>query len=103
MYLDNTTLILLEIICGCIAALISILKGGKAITWGLAGLLLGPLGIILTIFMAGPRCHNCKSRIHKDAKVCPHCLEKQDTDSDSDDSDQTGASLETEKKPGDPF
>ena len=100
MLYNDIGIILLAIICGCATALIAILKGGNALTWSLAGLLLGPLGIVLTVFLAGPRCHNCKSRIHKDAKVCPHCLERQNTDCDS---DQTSASMELKKQPNDPF
>ena len=100
MFYDDVTIIIIAIICGATTAIIAIRKGGSAITWSLAGLLLGPLGIVLTVFLAGPRCHNCKSRIHKDAKVCPRCLEQQGGDSDS---DQTGASRATEKQPGEPF
>ena len=96
---NDIGIILLAIICGCIAAIIAYCKGGSLI-WSLAGLLLGPLGIVLTVFLARPRCHNCKSRIHKDAKVCLRCGEPQNTDSDP---DQTSAPLVQEKRPGDPF
>lgn len=44
------------------------------------GLLLGPIGLIIALFLK-PRnrkeCPHCRSAIHRDASVCPHCQREQ--------------------------
>jgi hypothetical protein len=66
--------IIFGIACGIVAAMIGSRKGvGRA---GFSvGILLGPIGILIAIFMEGNRkeCPYCKELIHKDARVCPHC------------------------------
>ncbi len=65
---------ILALICGVVAYFITNGKGGnRPGLWFLWGLLLGPLAIILALFLSGPKCPKCKSRIHKDAQICPKC------------------------------
>jgi hypothetical protein len=53
--------------------IITVVKGGRLIPWVVVGVLLGPFGTLLALFLASARCPHCKSRIHKKAAVCPHC------------------------------
>ena len=65
---------ILALICGVVAYFITTGKGGnRPGLWFLWGLLLGPLAIILALFLSGPKCPKCQSRIHKDAQICPKC------------------------------
>ena len=63
---------------GIIGAMISSRKG----EWGtgfLLGFLLGPIGVLLALFMRGNRkeCCHCRALIHKLATVCSHCGREQ--------------------------
>ena len=60
--------------CGLISLIIAAIKGGSKMSWLIVGLLLGPLGILLAVVLANPKCPHCKSRIHRSATVCPKCL-----------------------------
>lgn len=50
-------------------------KKGEGLGGFLFGLLLGPIGVVLTLLSSGNRkpCKFCKELIHKDAIVCQHC------------------------------
>jgi len=62
------------IIFGIIGAMIGSSKGEGCFGF-LICVLLGPLGLLIVIFMKGVRktCPYCKELIHKDAMVCPKC------------------------------
>lgn len=66
--------ILVWVICGVIASKIGYDRGASFITWFLAGLLFGPLGVICACF-ARPSgtCPECRSPIHPEARKCPKC------------------------------
>lgn len=61
-------------ICAFVAALIAGRRNAAG-TGCLLGALLGPFGIIASIFVKGDRvdCPYCKELIRADATVCPHC------------------------------
>jgi RNA polymerase subunit RPABC4/transcription elongation factor Spt4 len=62
------------VLCGIIGAMIGSRKGAGCSGF-LLGILLGPLGIIISIVMRGDRkaCPYCKELIQKDAVKCPKC------------------------------
>ncbi len=80
-------MILLWIVCGWVAAAVAGSKGGSAVLGFLAGLLLGPLGIIIALFMGteegrarvrvasgeAKRCPMCAEAVLADAIICKHC------------------------------
>lgn len=61
-------------ICGIISAMIGSRKGEGCGAF-IIGVLLGPFGILITIFSKGNRkeCPFCKELIHREATVCPNC------------------------------
>ena len=74
LLLEESFYIILALICGCFTAIVSYVKGNKRWgPWFLWGLLFGPLALIFALFLSGPKCPKCQSRIHKDAQICPKC------------------------------
>jgi len=67
-------LLFLWLLCGIAAAMIGSQKG-EGCAGFMAGVLLGPFGILIALFSKGNRktCPYCKELIHKDAAVCKHC------------------------------
>ncbi len=67
-------LIIFWLFCGIIGAMIGSRKGAGCGGF-LLGILLGPLGVIISIVMTGDRkpCPYCKELIQKDAVKCPKC------------------------------
>lgn len=79
--------IIFWIICGVVAAAIAANKGGNGGLGFLVGALLGPLGIIIALFMGSEagkverqvadghmkKCPRCAEAVLPDAKVCKHC------------------------------
>lgn len=75
------------LICGGIAAMIASSKGGSGGLGFLVGVLLGPIGIIVALFMGSDagkvekqvssgqmkKCPRCAEAVLPDAKVCKHC------------------------------
>lgn len=75
------------IICGGIAAMIASSKGGSGGLGFLAGVLLGPLGIVVALFMGSEagkverqvtsggmkKCPMCAEAVLADAVICKHC------------------------------
>ena len=59
---------------GVAAAVVASNRGASGCLWFILGLLFGPFGLILAFF-SGPKqiCPLCKSKIHKEATVCPKC------------------------------
>jgi hypothetical protein len=80
-------LIVFWLICGGIAAMIASSKGGSGGLGFVAGALLGPLGIVVALFMGGDnaladkqvaagerkKCPRCAELVQPDAAVCKHC------------------------------
>jgi len=66
--------LVLWLACGIIAAMIGARKGEGCLAF-IAGILLGPVGIIGAVFSRGNRveCRFCRELIHRDATACPHC------------------------------
>jgi len=62
------------VVCGIIAAMIGS-KKEQGCGGFIAGILLGPFGILLMLFTKGNRktCPFCKESIHAEAVVCPRC------------------------------
>ena len=62
------------IMCAIAAAMIGATKG-RGFSGFLAGLLLGPFGVLFAFLARGNRvdCPACKSNIHPEATMCPHC------------------------------
>ncbi len=48
-------------------------RGDTKVGGFLAGLLLGPVGLLI-LLLSGSPCAYCKRRIHSKAVKCPHCL-----------------------------
>ena len=64
------------VICGFVAAIIGSTKGAGCSSF-IVGFLLGPLGIVVAIFMKGNRrqCPSCREYIDPNASKCPKCQE----------------------------
>jgi hypothetical protein len=70
-----TLLLLVAMLCGLAGAGIGSARGNSKIGFCL-GLLLGPLGWIITLLLenkSGKLCPECKGRIPADARRCQHC------------------------------
>ena len=69
-------LLVFWVICGIVAAVIGSRKGAGGVSF-LLGLLLGPLGIIISIVIKGNRiqCPSCREYIDPAALKCPKCQE----------------------------
>ena len=63
------------IICGGIAAMIASSKGGSGLLGFFAGLLLGPIGIIVAFFMGNEKQAEANRIASGDSKKCPRCAE----------------------------
>jgi len=65
---------LIWMLCGVVAYMIGS-KKGEGICAFFAGLLFGPIGILIALLGKGNRkgCSYCKELMHKEAIVCPHC------------------------------
>jgi RNA polymerase subunit RPABC4/transcription elongation factor Spt4 len=90
-------LIAIWLICGVLAAIVSSSKGRNGCGWFVLGFLFGPLGLLAAVGMSKPAppatavpaqkivttaavepewtaaCSACRSRVHPDATICPHC------------------------------
>jgi hypothetical protein len=64
---------LLWVVCWICSAIVASRKGNSFLLWFLFGFLLGPIALILAFVVTGATCSNCKSTIHRKAKVCPFC------------------------------
>lgn len=66
--------IIIWLLFGFVAAVIAARKNAGCFGFVL-GVLLGPFGILIAIFMKGNRkaCPLCKELVHVEAKICPHC------------------------------
>lgn len=53
---------------------------GEAGSGFVAGLVLGPLGLILAILSSGDRakCPDCRETVKRAARICPHCRARLD-------------------------
>jgi hypothetical protein len=60
-------------ICAFVAAAVASSKGANAGLGFLAGLLLGPLGIVLAFVMGGKKCPECRGNIIPGATRCKNC------------------------------
>lgn len=65
---------LLWILCAVVAAMIGSRKGRGGLGFFL-GFFFGPFGILFALLIQGNRreCPACRSMIHKEATICPHC------------------------------
>lgn len=80
-------LVIFWILCGVVAAVIASSKGGNGAGGFLVGALLGPLGIIISLFMgseagkiekqvasgAMKKCPKCAEAVLPEAAICKHC------------------------------
>lgn len=95
--------ILIWIICGVIAAAIGSSNGENGCSWFGIGIILGPLGVILSFFAKGKEqkerekakkgyssiykvCPMCAEIIKKEAIVCKHCGSNLSKDQGNDES-----------------
>jgi RNA polymerase subunit RPABC4/transcription elongation factor Spt4 len=67
-------IISLWLLFGIVSAVIAARKDAGCLGF-ILGVLLGPFGILIALFMKGNRkaCPLCKELVNKDAKICPHC------------------------------
>lgn len=79
--------IVLWLICGGIAAMIASSKGGSGVIGFIVGVLLGPIGVIVSFFLGNEKaaaaaqistgerkkCPRCAELVQPDAMVCKHC------------------------------
>jgi hypothetical protein len=47
-------------------------RGGNILHWLLLSLLLGPVGILLTLKLAQP-CPHCQTKVLREVHICPQC------------------------------
>lgn len=80
-------LILFWLLCGVVAAVIVSNKGGSGVAGFFVGALLGPLGIIIALFMGSAtgqierqvasgemkKCPMCAEAVLAEAVICKHC------------------------------
>lgn len=80
-------LVVFWILCGVVAAVIASSKGGSGGVGFLVGALLGPLGIIISLFMGSEagkvekqvsqggmkKCPMCAEAVLAEAVICKHC------------------------------
>ena len=66
--------VLVWFLCGIVAAVIGANKGAGG-TGFLLGVLLGPFGILIALFMRGKQktCPFCAELVKPDARLCKHC------------------------------
>lgn len=67
-------IVLIWVVCALAAAVIGSRKG-EPVSGFIFGAILGPLGVLFALGSSGNRkpCPACREKIHKKAKVCPHC------------------------------
>ncbi len=60
---------------GIIVSMLISIPRGNAVIGFIVGLLLGPLGILVVLFISDrrPRCMHCKQLVEADDVICPHC------------------------------
>lgn len=88
-----TVVVALSILCGFVAAIIAQARSANGLTAFLAGILLGPIGVLIAFGMPSYRgsadpsglppglrreCPFCKSQIDRDATVCKFCQRASD-------------------------
>ncbi|MBN8843282.1 MAG: hypothetical protein J0H88_08535 [Sphingomonadales bacterium] len=80
-------LLVVWLICGLIAAGVASSNGGSGLLGFFAGLFLGPVGVIIAMFIRGPsqkiahqvaagqlkRCPRCAEGVQSAAQVCRYC------------------------------
>jgi hypothetical protein len=71
---SNPLFLLIWFLCAVTAGILGAPKGIGGAGF-LAGLLFGPLGLLLVLFSRGHRrpCQHCRELIHRKATICPHC------------------------------
>jgi len=63
------------LLCGILGAVIASSKGGSGVAGFLVGFLLGPIGVIITLFMGNAARKEAAELAEGSAKKCPHCAE----------------------------
>lgn len=85
--MDYLPIVVFWIACGFVAAMIASSKGGNGALGFLVGLLLGPFGIVIALFMGNDvdkvealvasgkakKCPMCAEAVLPDAVICKHC------------------------------
>ena len=81
-------LLLFWMLCGVVAAVVASNKGNSGVTWFFVGVLLGPIGLILSLVVSGDpavvegkkiegggyqRCEKCAELIRSEATKCRFC------------------------------
>ena len=70
---------LVTLVFGVIASLIAHSKGRNSLGWFIAGMLVGPFGLVVALLPPVPRegmyvtCPSCKEVIRNDAGTCRYC------------------------------
>lgn len=67
--------LLLWLLFGIGAYFIAKNKGKNPIKWFILGILFGPFGLLFCWISGGRQCPFCKSQIHQEASICPHCCQ----------------------------
>ncbi|SDD53032.1 zinc-ribbon domain-containing protein [Sphingomonas sp. YR710] len=68
-------IIALWLLCGILGAIIASSKGGSAIAGFFVAFLLGPIGVIITLFMGNTARKEAAEVAQGSAKKCPYCAE----------------------------
>ena len=81
-------LLLFWVLCGVVAAVVASNKGNSGVSWFFMGVLLGPIGLILSLVVSGDpavverkkiegggyrRCEKCAELIRSEARKCRFC------------------------------
>lgn len=66
--------VLIWVICATAGAVIGGARG-RPVFGFIAGLFLGPIGVLCAFFFRGHRrdCPHCRELVHDQATICPHC------------------------------
>jgi hypothetical protein len=87
--------VVIWLICGIIGAMIGSKKGAGGTGFCL-GVLLGPIGILIAIFMkgSGRKCAYCMEFLNPQATVCAHCQREQPATAEEQSADSKKAEAE---------
>lgn len=74
--------VIVAVLCGVWAGVVASNRGGSGFWWFVGGCLLAILFVPLA-YTVGKECGGCRKKIHREASLCPHCMTRQTSGTDS--------------------